>query len=219
MGTIAGDSAVSTPPIAGQLTGGEFDLTARAGDSFITIGSQFGENPKILARDNGKEVGDRLHAANSVHIDNRHIVSIEESDSIEVDLPQRMLFHFEDGELRGAYPVAVGRPEKQWQTPVGSFTVIQMRKDGTWLVPWSIRREEEAEGKAVVDEIEPGPNNPLGKYWIGLSAPVLGIHGTNIPAASTAIEAMAACGYVLTTYRRCSKTWVCMFASASSICP
>jgi L,D-transpeptidase ErfK/SrfK len=27
----------------------------------------------------------------------------------------------------------------------------------------------------------PGPNNPLGGYWIGLSFPSYGIHGTNAP--------------------------------------
>jgi L,D-transpeptidase ErfK/SrfK len=169
-------------PIAHQMVGDEFDFTVADGDSFTTIGSRLGESPRILARDNGKEVGDRLHAGDTVHVNNRHIVPVEESDSIEVNLPQRMLFHFDGSELGGVYPVAVGQPGKQWQTPIGSFVVIQMRKDPTWRVPWSIQREEKAEGKKVVDEIQPGPNNPLGKYWIGLSAPVIGIHGTNHPS-------------------------------------
>src|ERR1700683_4965062 len=56
-----------------------------------------------------------------------------------------------------------------------------MRENPTWRVPASIQREEEERGKEGVDEIEPGPNNPLGKYWIGLSFPVIGIHGTNHP--------------------------------------
>jgi L,D-transpeptidase ErfK/SrfK len=92
-----------------------------------------------------------------------------------------MLFHFEDWRVTGAYPVAIGPPSKQWRTPIGSFKVIQMREDPTWRVPASIQREEEAEGKAVEDEVEPGPDNPLGKYWIGLSLPIVGIHGTNHP--------------------------------------
>jgi L,D-transpeptidase ErfK/SrfK len=100
---------------------------------------------------------------------------------IEINLPQRMLFHFESGRLSGAYPVAIGQPSKQWQTPIGPFKVLQMREDPTWRVPASIQREEEKQGKEVEDEIEPGPNNPLGKYWIGLSFPVIGIHGTNHP--------------------------------------
>jgi L,D-transpeptidase ErfK/SrfK len=139
------------------MVGDEFDFTVADSDSFTTIGSRLGENPRILARDNGKEVGDRLHLGDTVHVNNRHIVPVEESDSIEVNLPQRMLFHFDGSELAGVYPVAVGKPGKQWQTPIGSFVVIQMRKDPTWHVPWSIQREEKAEGKKVVDEIQPGP--------------------------------------------------------------
>jgi L,D-transpeptidase ErfK/SrfK len=58
-----------------------------------------------------------------------------------------------------------------------------MREDPTWRVPASIQREEEERGKEVEEEIEPGPDNPLGKYWIGLSFPVIGIHGTNHPVS------------------------------------
>jgi L,D-transpeptidase ErfK/SrfK len=154
---------------------------AADGDTFTSIGSRFGESPRVLASENGKQVTDHLNVGDLVHVDNRHVVPIEENDLIEVNLPQRMLFHFEDGNLTGAYPVAVGQPDRKWQTPTGSFTVIQMREDPTWRVPASIQQEEEAEGKEVVDEIEPGPNNPLGRYWIGLSFPIIGIHGTNHP--------------------------------------
>ena len=180
-------AAVAAPPdpapapLPHRIVGGEFDFIVADGTSFTAIGSRFGESPRILARDNGKEVTDRLHAGDTIHVDNRHIVPVEGSDLIEINLPQRMLFHFESGRLSGAYPVAIGQPGKQWRTPLGSFTVIQLREDPTWRVPASIQREEEAQGKEIVDEIEPGPDNPLGKYWIGLSFPVIGIHGTNRP--------------------------------------
>jgi L,D-transpeptidase ErfK/SrfK len=181
--SVAPTPGVSAVPIAHQIVGNEFDFTVANGDSFASIGSRFGEKPNILAHDNGKMVSDHLRVGEAVHVDNRHIVPLEESDSIEVNLPQRMLFHFEDNEVSGVYPVAVGQPGRQKQTPIGSFVVVQMRKDPTWRVPPSIQREEKAEGKKVVGEIEPGPNNPLGKYWIGLSAPVIGIHGTNHPSS------------------------------------
>jgi L,D-transpeptidase ErfK/SrfK len=108
---------------------------------------------------------------------------VEESDSIEINVLQRMLIHFEGKELRGAYPVAVGQPGKQWQTPIGSLVVIRMRKDPLGACHGRFSAKKEAEGKEVVNEIEPGSNNPLGKYWIGLSAPMIGIHGTNHPSS------------------------------------
>jgi L,D-transpeptidase ErfK/SrfK len=165
------------------MAGGQFDFIVWDSISFTRIGSRFGESPKVLALENGKQVTDRLHAGDTIHIDNRHIVPIEEADLIEVNLPQRMLFRFEGGRLNGAYPVAIGQAARQWQTPTGAFKVIQLREDPTWRVPASIQREEEEAGKDVEDEIEPGPDNPLGKYWIGLSFPIIGIHGTNHPVS------------------------------------
>ena len=179
----AEEPSAPLPPIAHRIAGGQFDFVVWDSTSFTKIGSRFGESPKVLARENGNEVTDRLHAGDTIHIDNRHIVPIEGADLIEVNLPQRMLFHFEGGRLSGAYPVAIGQPSKQWQTPTGAFTVIQMREDPTWHVPASIQHEEEEAGKDVEDEIEPGPDNPLGKYWIGLSFPIIGIHGTNHPVS------------------------------------
>ena len=179
----AQEPAVPLPPIAHHIAGGQFDFIVWDSTSFTKIGSRFGESPKVLARENGKQVTDRLHAGETIHIDNRHIVPIEEADLIEVNLPQRMLFHFEGGRLSGAYPVAIGQPARQWQTPTGAFKVIQLREDPTWRVPASIQREEEEAGKDVEDEVEPGPDNPLGKYWIGLSFPIIGIHGTNHPVS------------------------------------
>jgi L,D-transpeptidase ErfK/SrfK len=179
----AEETAVPLPPISHQIAGGEFDFIVWDGSTFTSIGSRFGESPKVLALENGKQVTDRLHAGDTIHIDNRHIVPIEEADLIEVNLPQRMLFHFEGGRLSGAYPVAIGQPARQWQTPIGAFKVIQLREDPTWRVPASIQREEEEAGKDVEDEVDPGPDNPLGKYWIGLSFPIIGIHGTNHPVS------------------------------------
>jgi L,D-transpeptidase ErfK/SrfK len=177
------EPGVAMPPLAHRIVGAQFDLIAADGDSFTKIGSRLGEAPRVLAQENGKQVGDRLHAGDTVHIDNRHIVPFDGTDLIEVNLPQRMLFHFKDGRVSGVYPVAIGQPGKQWQTPTGSFTVIQMKENPTWRPPASIQREEEEQGKDVIDEIEPGPDNPLGKYWIGLSFPVVGIHGTNHPVS------------------------------------
>jgi L,D-transpeptidase ErfK/SrfK len=92
-----------------------------------------------------------------------------------------MVFSFDGGRVDGAFPAAVGRPDKKWQTLTGKFKIVQLREDPTWRVPASIQDEMEEEGKEVIDEVEPGPDNPLGKFWIGLSLPVLGIHGTNRP--------------------------------------
>jgi L,D-transpeptidase ErfK/SrfK len=47
----------------------------------------------------------------------------------------------------------------------------------------SIQREMEQQGKPVITRMEPSAANPLGRHWIGLSLPGLGIHGTNAPSS------------------------------------
>ena len=69
------------------------------------------------------------------------------------------------------YPVGIG--DTGWETPVAVGRVIDRRIDPTWTVPKSLR------AKYGITSIPPGPNNPLGKYWIGLSIKGYGIHGTN----------------------------------------
>jgi L,D-transpeptidase ErfK/SrfK len=39
------------------------------------------------------------------------------------------------------------------------------------------------QGKPVLTSVPPGPDNPLGRYWIGLNRTGVGIHGTNAPGS------------------------------------
>ena len=178
-------SAQETIPVSlsSEISGRVFRYTIQAGDTFTLIGSRFGVGPAVLARENGRHVGDRLVAGKTIEVDDRHVVPVSISYGIIINVPQRMLFYFQNDTVFGAYPIAVGRGVRRWQTPLGKFKVIQLREHPTWHVPLSIQQEMEAEGKDVIDEIEPGPDNPLGDYWIGLSLPNVGVHGTNNPVS------------------------------------
>jgi L,D-transpeptidase ErfK/SrfK len=117
-------------------------------------------------------------------IDNRHIVWPAEPSVgavIVINLPQRMLFRIVDGRVDAHYPVAVGRTT--WKTPRGPFTVLEKEVDPTWDVPKSIQDEMRREGKPVITMVPPCPANPLGKFWIRLSHPGVGLHGTNVPGS------------------------------------
>ncbi len=103
------------------------------------------------------------------------------SDGIVINVPQRMLFRLRSGRIAAAYPVALGRPS--WPTPTGEFQVMNRQIDKTWVVPPSIQAEMRAKGKPVLTSVPPGPDNPLGRHWIGLSLAGIGIHGTNAPTS------------------------------------
>ena len=68
-----------------------------------------------------------------------------------------------------AFSVATG--QRQYPTPLGRFTVVVKWKNPWWYPP----KSPWAQGEKPVP---PGPNNPLGTRWMGLSAPGVGIHGT-----------------------------------------
>ncbi|MEF2964628.1 L,D-transpeptidase [Paenibacillus sp. M1] len=73
---------------------------------------------------------------------------------IIVDLSDRMLYLLDGYTVVRGFPVGIGK--MLTQTPVGTFTIVN---------------------KA------PNPGGPFGAYWMGLSKPHYGIHGTNDPSS------------------------------------
>ena len=179
---IGGDSRFgsATSPRA-QIVGREFDYTVEKGDSLSAIGAKYGVSVKALAAQNGITNSAKLRPGQVLRVDNRHIVPGVLENGILINLPQRLLFLFEDGRLVAWYPVAVGQPD--WQTPTGSYKIITRETDPVWDVPVSIQREMRQKGERVRKKVPPGPDNPLGGYWMGLSATCCGIHSTNAPSS------------------------------------
>jgi lipoprotein-anchoring transpeptidase ErfK/SrfK len=66
---------------------------------------------------------------------------------------------------------AVATGQRQYPTPLGRFRIVVKWRNPWWYPPDS----PWAEGQ---QPIPPGPDNPLGTRWMGLSAPGVGIHGT-----------------------------------------
>jgi hypothetical protein len=73
-----------------------------------------------------------------------------------------------------SFRVATGQAE--YPTPTGSFSIVDMQRNPWWRPPDS----DWAKG---LKPIPPGPGNPLGTRWMGLTAPGVGIHGTPDPAS------------------------------------
>ena len=84
---------------------------------------------------------------------------------IVVSLEDHKLALVEDGQVKKVYTVAVGKPSTP--SPVGTFTIERRVANPTY----------QHNGKTV----PPGPRNPVGTRWMGLSKHGYGIHGTNEP--------------------------------------
>ena len=88
-----------------------------------------------------------------------------------LNIPERGIYRFKDGKYVEFIPVGVGKPPTA-ETPIGNFHIIEKIVNPTWYPPaWN----------GDTTPVGPGPQNPLGERWIGLSAPRVGIHGTNDP--------------------------------------
>jgi lipoprotein-anchoring transpeptidase ErfK/SrfK len=79
------------------------------------------------------------------------------------------LFLYNGMHYRRLFMVATG--QHQYPTPLGRFLIVVKWKNPWWYPPDS----PWANGQTP---IPPGPGNPLGTRWMGLSAPGVGIHGT-----------------------------------------
>jgi len=172
------DGSAGEPEV---ITGGIATYVVVSGETLTSIAARFGVDASTIASDNGLAAGQPLEPGRTLMIDNRHIVPATiVAGEIVVNVPQRMLF-YREGEHVVAYPVAVGRPT--WQTPQGAFTVTRKEEDPAWHVPASIRAESARKGQELPLVVPPGPRNPLGRFWIGLSLAGIGLHGTPVPSS------------------------------------
>jgi lipoprotein-anchoring transpeptidase ErfK/SrfK len=79
------------------------------------------------------------------------------------------LYYYKGIKLERIFNVATG--QSAYPTPLGRFDVEVKWRDPWWYPPPSGWAQDK-------EPIPPGPGNPLGTRWMGLSAPYVGIHGT-----------------------------------------
>ncbi|WP_249862885.1 L,D-transpeptidase [Paenibacillus konkukensis] len=73
---------------------------------------------------------------------------------IIIDLSERKLYLLQDSTVVREFPIGIGK--ELTQTPEGTYSIVN---------------------KA------PNPGGPFGVFWMGLSRPHYGIHGTNDPSS------------------------------------
>ena len=83
------------------------------------------------------------------------------------------LYFYNGVHLVRVFPVATGQPA--WPTPLGHFQVVVKQVNPWWFPP------TQDSWAAGAKPVPPGPGNPLGTRWMGLSAPGVGIPGTSEP--------------------------------------
>jgi L,D-transpeptidase ErfK/SrfK len=181
-------SALTLPlPPAGDLIGGDSQVTAEADDTLIDIAHRNGLGYEEIVNAN-PDVDPWLPGAGTViRLPLRRILPEVPREGIVVNLPEHRLYYFpplRPGEERVviSYPVSIGKMD--WHTPIGLTKVVQKVRNPAWYPPESVRAEHEANGDPLPKVVPAGPDNPLGLFALRLGIPggAYLIHGTNRPA-------------------------------------
>ena len=91
---------------------------------------------------------------------------------IVIDRGKNVLSLYKGTKLWQQFHVATG--QSAYPTPAGRFHIVVK-----WVNPWWY--PPASPWAAGESPVPPGPGNPLGTRWMGLSAPGVGIHGTPQP--------------------------------------
>jgi hypothetical protein len=104
--------------------------------------------------------------------------------AIVIRRESRKLFFYDGTKLKRVFRVATG--QSSYPTPIGRFEIVVKQRNPWWYPPEGSAWAEGAQ------PVPPGPGNPLGTRWMGISAPYVGIHGTP-DAASIGYSASHGC--------------------------
>jgi lipoprotein-anchoring transpeptidase ErfK/SrfK len=143
------------------------------------LAERFHMSQKVLAelnRSKAFNAGDDLVVAD---VDQSNPPVRSKARSIEIDKSERMLFVLgAEDKVIAAFPVSIGGPRDP--LPLGKMKITNEVKYPSFTYDPTLIRE--ARASDVKTEIQPGPNNPVGNMWLGLSKPHWGIHGTPNPS-------------------------------------
>jgi L,D-transpeptidase ErfK/SrfK len=96
------------------------------------------------------------------------------NNGILVNIAELRLYYFDKNRnCVMTFPIGIG--DKGTLTPVGMFSIKDKQVHPIWYIPSSLKH------KYAVGSIPPGPDNPLGDFWMGLGESHYGIHGTDLP--------------------------------------
>jgi lipoprotein-anchoring transpeptidase ErfK/SrfK len=141
------------------------------------LGERFHIGPHLLARLNP---GKRLtKAGEEILVPNVHRDYLVPAAKVVVSKSNRTVSAFSaDGMLLAQYPATMGSTHDP--LPIGDWTIVEVIQNPAFY--YNPKLFWDANPNDAKARIAPGPNNPVGVVWIGLSKEHYGIHGTPAPA-------------------------------------
>ncbi len=141
------------------------------------LGERFHVNPTLLVRINPRK--SLTKAGQEIMVPNVVREYSVPADKVVVSKNNRTVAAFRtDGTLLAQYPATMGSEHDP--LPIGDWKISEISH-----YPWFHYNPElfwDAKPRDAKAKIPPGPNNPVGVVWIGLSKEHYGIHGTPEPS-------------------------------------
>lgn len=151
------------------------------GDTFVTLARRYDISYCELEEANPGVDPDAPPVGSVLIVPTEYVLPDVPKSGIVINLVEMRLYFFPSNN-RDVYVFPVGIGRDGWESPVGTWSVIEKTPKPTWHAPESIREARAKDGVFIPKEVPPGPENPLGEYAMRLSNHTYLIHGTNDPS-------------------------------------
>jgi L,D-transpeptidase ErfK/SrfK len=166
--------ALSQKPKIQPIVGQPKTYTVQKGDTLLKIARRNDVGMPLLMRVNGLR-SQQVRPGKRLTLPTLHILPRNPGDGIVLNIPERAVYVFKGGDVKGRYPVAVGTAA--WPTAQGQYTLRRKVVNPSWKPT-----KEMVEREEIKDEmVPPGKENPMGDRWMGWSLKGYGFHSTTKP--------------------------------------
>ena len=145
------------------------------------LGERFHMSPKLLAALNK---GRNLQAGQAIVVADvgRALPPAGKATLLRLNKADRILYVIGEGDkVIGAFPVSLGQPE----LPDGTLQIVTRARNPDYSYDPALLRNPKSDEKL---KLPPGPNNPVGVMWLGLSKEHAGLHGTAEPSQMARVQ-------------------------------
>lgn len=169
------------PADGGDVVGALQMATLRSGVSLSTVVENYDIGYYELLEANPQMNPLHPYVGQRVVIPTQYVLPQASRQGIIINLAELRLYYFPPNQnVVVTEPIGIGR--QGWDTPEGTFKIVEKIPSPAWHVPASIAADSAKQGIILPAVVPPGPDNPLGNYAMRLSLPNYLIHGTNKPA-------------------------------------